>query len=272
MGLFSRNKAANSYLQFPALPSALSYGTWTWSGEQQEWSLSFSNRLASMLRMSLTQLVYQIKELDWDQKFSTEPVDGERIRIRGMQGFGDDYRWYAYIHGLDGRHYFFEKFDRAWASQAGTNFYLREALEIDSIPFESDDELPDAPTHRLDALVSESDEGGMSEAPTVSLADSAWLAEFSDFTNISYDDLCFYLFGGVRPWQEKVIGELKRRHESGILDSDALTKAVKLYQDEVKKQQDNQVRALANQIEAELRRVQGHGFDPPGGWGAVGPG
>ncbi len=52
------------------------------------------------------------------------------------------------LDGLDGRRYFFEKFDRSWASQAGANFHLREALEIDSIPFEGDDELPDTPTHR----------------------------------------------------------------------------------------------------------------------------
>lgn len=225
--------------------------------------------------MSLIEFTRQIDELHHSQDFPQLPTPGKRIRISGMQGFGDDYRWYATIHGLDGRRYFFEKADKVVSQHLGTRLQPRLEAEIDMIPFESDDELPDSPTHLPQAHVNERDQEGASQAPAIDLADenaAAVLSLLADFTDSSYDELCFYLFGGARSWQEKVLAELKRRHESGLLNVDELNAAIRKRREEIERADAAKTRQLAAIIETHLRKAQGYGFDPPGGWGALGPG
>jgi hypothetical protein len=225
--------------------------------------------------MTLDEFTHLVREIRTDQDFPQLPTPGKRIRISGMQGFGDDYRWYATIHGLDGRRYFFEKADQIVGNNLGIASPSRPHSEIDEIPFETDDELPDSPTHPPHAHVNEQDDEGASESPTISITDenaAAVLSLIADFTESSYDELCFYLFGGAKPWQEKVLGELKRRHELGSLDSEALNSAIRKRRAEIEQANANNARQLAAMIEEQLRRARGYGFDPPGGWGALGPG
>lgn len=252
--------------------NARSFGTWVWYGDEARWHLSLNNQLSEIIGIRIMDLVMDIQELDHSQKFPENPTDGKRIMISGMQGFGNDYRWYATVHGVDGRHYFFQKADASIGAIKRIKFALRQEDEVDKIPFEADRDIPDLPTHRRDSLVTEDDQQGRSEAPTLSLADSDFLAPFADLSSSSYDELCFYLFGGTKPWQEAVVKELKRRHQSETLDSEALNLAIKRYNESVERKNAAMTRQLLSEIEARLRQAQGYGFDPPGGWGALGPG
>lgn len=274
MGLFSRQK--NSVpSRGQNLISARLFGTWRWYGDDSSWRLSINNRLSGFIRMSLVDFTHRIREVQPYDTFPELPIPGKRIRISGMQGLGDDYRWFVSVHGLDGRRYFFEKADEIVSQRLTVRFQQRLEAEIDAIPFQSDDELPDSPTHPTQAHVNEQDQEGASQTPPVDLADenaAAVLSLLADFTDSTYDELCFYLFGGARPWQEKVLAELKRRHNLGVLNIDELDAAIRKRHDEVDRANAAATRQLAAMIEAQLRKAQGYGFDPPGGWGAIGPG
>ena len=254
--------------------SARSFGTWRWYGEDSTWRLSLNNQLES--EISLTKFTGQIRELPNDEhEFPEIPTPGKRITTSGMFGFGDDYRWFVSIHGLDGRRYFFERAARVLSQNHLVTLQSLDDSEIDSIPFQSDDILPDSPTHPVQSHVSENDPQGSSEAPTVSIADESsagFLAQFTDFTESDYEELCFYLFGGAPSWQEKVLNELKRRKETDTFDGNALDAAVSKHLKETEQHQDAMTRRLASEIESRLRKARGYEFDPPGGWGAMGPG
>jgi len=270
MALFSRKKVQSTSQRTFAVSPA-SFGTWRWYNDDSSWTISLNNRLQS--RLSLMQFTIDITEVPNGQEFPKMPTPGKRIQTHGMGGFGDDYRWYVSIHGLDGRRYFFEKASRL-LSQSGIILQSHEDAEIDVLPFETDDALPDSPTHPPQSRVSERDQQGSSEAPTVSIADESsagFLAQFTDFTESDYDELCFYLFGGAPSWQAKVVNELKRRKETDTFDSNALDAAVRKHLKETEQHQDAMTRRLASEIESRLRKARGYGFDPPGGWGAMGP-
>ena len=274
MGLFSR-KSSSSTSRGTKSVSARSFGTWRWYDDDSSWHLSINNRLSAHIRMTLIDFTSRISEIAPSEDFPKLPTPGKRIRVSGMQGFGDDYRWFVTIHGLDGRRYFFEKVDNIVGKHLGFATAPRPHSEIDTIPFETDDELPDSPTHPPQAHVNEPDEEGASERPTVSLSDenaAAVLSLLADFTESTYDELCFYLFGGAKPWQEKVLNELKRRHDLGSLDADELNAAIRKRRAEIDRSNADKTRQMAAIIEAQLQKARGYGFDPPGGWGAVGPG
>jgi hypothetical protein len=270
MALFSRKKVQPTNQRTYAVSPA-SLGTWSWTDDESSWTISLNNRLES--RLSLMQFTSDINEVRSDHDFPKMPTPGKRMRTWGMYGFGDDYRWFVTIHGLDGRRYFFENASRV-LSQNGIELQALGDAEIDALPFESDDALPDSPTHPPQSLVSETDQQGASEMPTVSIADESsagFLAQFTDFTESDYDELCFYLFGGAPSWQEKVLNELKRRKETDTFDSNALDAAVRKHLKETEQHQDAMTRRLASEIESRLRKARGYEFDPPGGWGAMGP-
>ena len=100
---------------------------------------------------------------------------------------------------------------------------------------------------------------------------ASFLSQFTDFTESDYDELCFYLFGGAPSWQAKVVNELKRRKETDTFDSNALDAAIRKHLKETEQHQDAMTRHLASEIESRLRKARGYEFDPPGGWGAMGP-
>jgi hypothetical protein len=265
MGLINRRKQPIS---------ARSFGTWRWYGDDNTWSISFNNQLFRTIQMSVQHLAMGISEIDRDRNFPDTPTTGKRIQISGMQGFGDDYRWFAYIHGADGRQYFYQKVDALISARQRVKFEARDIDEINRVPYEADGEIPDSSTHRKDAIVSDSDTQGRSESPTMSVTDESFAAIFAPMADLSestYDELCSFLFGSAKPWQEKVLEELKQRHESGNLDMDEMNQAISRFKNQVEKNQANEMRRLAAEIEAQLRRAQGFGFDPPGGWGALGP-
>lgn len=265
MGLFSRKHE-------PTVdPRAL--GTWTWYGNANQWSIEFNNRLGQLLGLKLDDFVQGLKELRHGQEFSATPIDGQRIDISGMYGIGDDYRWYAYVHGEDGRHYFFRKFDNALARQKGINPPQRQADEIDLIPFEANGPVPSGSTHRPEALATSPDQVGENEKPTIYSDDedmAEFLARIADYESMSYDDLVSFMLGGAKPWQEGVLGELKRRHEAGVLDRTALDESVKEYKAKVAKRIADTEQMALKLIEARLRKAMAHDFDPPGGWGVLG--
>ena len=91
--------------------------------------------------MTLIDFTSRISEIAPSEDFPKLPTPGKRIRVSGMQGFGDDYRWFVTIHGLDGRRYFFEKADNIVGKHLGFATAPRPHSEIDTIPFETDDEL-----------------------------------------------------------------------------------------------------------------------------------
>jgi hypothetical protein len=263
MGLFSNREKPFD---------ARSFGTWNWYGDEACWHLSLNNQLSRKIGVRIMDFVFSIQELHHSQHFPENPTDGKRIMISGMQGFGDDYRWYATVHGMDGRHYFFQKTDASLSAIKRIKFTPRQEDEIDKIPFQAEGDIPNSSTHRRDALVTEDDPQGRSQAPTLTLAETDFLAPFADLSSSSYDELCFYLFGGTEPWQEAVVKELKRRHQSETLKSEELNLAIKRYNESVEQKNAWMTRQLVSAIEARLRQAQGYGFDPPGGWGAIGPG
>lgn len=270
MALFSRRKFPSMNARAHSV-NARSFGTWRWYGDDSSWHLSVNNQLQS--KFSLMQFILEIEELPYGQKFPETPTTGKRIQTHGMHGFGDDYRWYADIHGLDGRRYFFDKASRI-LNQSGIILQSHEHAEIDALPFESDDALPDSPTHPPQSLVSETDEQGLSEPGTVSIADeghaAAW-SRFADFSELDYDELCTWLFDGAPSWQVKVLDELKQRKANDTFDGDALDAAVRKHLKEVEQREIEMTRRIASEIESRLRKARGYGFDPPGGWGAMGP-
>lgn len=263
MGLFSKRTDPIN---------ARSFGTWVWLGDDDCWHLNFNNQLSRLIGMEIQDLVMNIQELHHSQEFPSRPTDGKRIQISGMQGWGNDYRWYATVHGVDGRHYFFQKADASIGAIKRIKFAVRQEDEINKIPFEAEGDIPDSPTHRRDALVTEEDPQGRSQAPILTLAETDFFAPFADLSSSSYDELCFFLFGSTKPWQEAVVKELKKRHQSETLDSEALALAIKRYNESVERKNAAMTRQLLSEIEARLRQAQGYGFDPPGGWGALGPG
>lgn len=265
MGLFSRKQQSNIDLR--------SIGTWTWYGAANQWSLDFNNRLGQLLGVKLDDFVQSLKELKGGQDFPNVPTDGKRIDISGMYGIGNDYRWYAYVHGEDGRHYFVKKFDAVLAQLRGSDPPVRQADEIDLIPFEAEGQIPSATTHPVAALVSDPDEVGASRKPTISIADenvAAVFAKHVDYTDWGYGQLASFLLGGAIPWQEGVLNELKRRHAAGILDVTALDKAVEEYKVKEAEHKTAVEKAALNVIEARLRKAMAYDFDPPGGWGVLG--
>jgi hypothetical protein len=261
MGLLGRRKTPINAREF---------GTWDWWGDDNEWKISFNNRLSQTIGMSVDHLAWSIGEHDQYTDFPANPTDGKRIKISGMAAPGDDYRWYATIQGGDGRHYFFHKIDALLSVSQRVKYEPRDPDEINRIPFEAFGHIPDSPMHRQDALVSDSDPMGRSESPVLELTDMEYMAPFADFSSSDYDELCFYIFGESKPWEEAVIKELKRRHQLGTLDIEELNGSVKRYIDLVKKRNDAIDRQLVSKIEARLRKAHGYGFDPPGGWGALG--
>ena len=271
MALFSRRKVPSMNARAKSV-SARSFGTWRWYGDDSSWTISLNNQLQS--KLSLVQFTIEIDEIRFDEEFPKMPTPGKRVRIRGFGGFGDNYQWYVTIHGLDGRRYFFEKASRI-LNRSGIILQSHGDTEIDALPYESDGALPDSPTHPPQSLVSETDQQGSSVAQTVDLADenaAGYLSRLMDFTARDYDELCFYLFGGAPSWQLKVLNELKRRKENGTFDSNALDVAVRKYLKEAEQHQVKTTHRLGLEIESRLRKARGYGFDPPGGWGALGPG
>ena len=271
MALFSRRKVPSMNARAKSV-SARSFGTWRWYGDDSSWTISLNNQLQS--KLSLVQFTIEIDEIRFDEEFPKMPTPGKRVRIRGFGGFGDDYQWYVTIHGLDGRRYFFEKASRI-LNRSGIILQSHGDTEVDALPFESDDALPDSPTHPPLSLVSETDQQGSSVAQTVSITDESaagYLSRLTDFTTRDYDELCIYLFGAAPSWQLKVLNELKRRKENNTFDSNALDVAVHKYLKAVQQHQGSMAHRLASEIESRLRKARGYGFDPPGGWGALGPG
>jgi hypothetical protein len=267
MGLINRRKRPIN---------ARLFGTWRWDGNVNTWTISFNNQLSRTIQMSVQHLAMGIGEIDYSETFpdTATATTGKRIKIRGMYGFGDDYRWYADIHGVDGRHYFFQEIDSLISANQRIRFEMRDADEVNSVPFEADGDVPDLPTHRHSALVSESDPQGRSESPTMSLMDedfAEFLAPFVDMSEISYDEICSYLFGAAKPWRVKVLEELKLRHEKGTLNAIQLDMAISRYKHRIQENNAEKLQSLVSEIEASFRRAQGYGFDPPGGWGALGP-
>lgn len=160
-----------------------SVGNWTWYSESNQWSLDFNNRLGQLLRVRLDDFVLSLGELRHSQNFPSTPTDGQRIKITGMYGFGDDYRWSAYIHGEDGRHYFLKKFDTSLVQLKGASAPDRLIEDIDQIPFESEGPMPKSLTHQDNFKGTSSDEMGKSQPPTISITDqdsAAILASIAD--------------------------------------------------------------------------------------------
>lgn len=162
---------------------ARSFGTWAWYGDDACWHLSFNNQLSRLIGMGTMELAMNIQELDHSQEFPYRPTGGKRIQISGMLAFVNDYRWYAKVHGIDGRHYFFQKVDASISASQRIQLALRHEDEIDKIPFEAKGDIPDSPTHRRDSLVTEDDQQGRSQAPTATLAESDFLAPFVDLSS-----------------------------------------------------------------------------------------
>lgn len=275
MGLFSRpskhglSTVGSSQSQF----DLRTVGIWTWYGESKRWSLDFNNKLGQLLRIKLDDFVLSLNEIRHGQSLTLTPTDGQRIEISGMYGFGDDYRWFAYIHGEDGRHYFFRKFDAALVQFKGASVPERRVEDIDEIPFESEGPVPGASTHQATTRGSSPDLMGKSQPPTVSIRDedaAAIFASVADYESMDYEQLASLVLGGAVPWQEGVVAELRRRHQAEIFDVEAFDEAVKIYKKLVGEHKSAVEREVLRIVESKLRKAISLEFDPPGGWGALG--
>ena len=276
MGIFSRRPRPVSQRNYPNASRQLdlrTVGTWEWHDQLNQWHLSFNNQLGRIIRVRVDDFVLSLKEIKHGDTFPPVPTDGQRIDISGFYGFGDDYRWYASVHGPDGRRYFFQKFDAALARLTGGTPLKRSDEEVDLIPFEADGGVPDLPTHRPEARVGSPDQAGASKRPRISISDedsAAVLSMIADYGAMEYDELASFLLGGALPWQEGVLKELKRRKDAGTLDEVALETELKKYRADVEQNRAESERRILAAAEAKFRKARDQGFDPPGGWGALG--
>jgi hypothetical protein len=156
MGLINRRKQPIN---------ARLFGTWEWWGDDNQWRISFNNRLSERTGMTNDSLTMAINEIDQYTDVPANPTKGKRIKISTMLMPNSAYQFYASIYGEDGRHYFFRKVDFLLSSSQRVKYETRDPDEINRIPFETFGYFPKTSTHRRDSVVLESDPLGRSDNP-----------------------------------------------------------------------------------------------------------